>query len=146
VVNLAVALVLHNYVPGWEATKRQGSMSYGLLGLGICGVGMVFFWGLDMIIKKPITYLAAFGKNPFLTYMICAVPAEVLDQLDMVDLGLGPWGNCITAVILLVLTSVIVVPMYKRNKIWSTEKATIVFIIVTVILAGLLIGLGVIEI
>jgi predicted acyltransferase len=143
-INLLIGFII-DAIPGWEATKRQGSFSYGVISIGVVMLGATVFALIDLYRTKPIAYLDAFGKNPFFTYFIAEVPIFILDETTGDDLGLGPIGNILVLAILLTYTSLILMYLYKKQKIISTEKASLIFLITAVVLAALLLGTGVVE-
>lgn len=142
-INFLVGLTL-SFLPELEANKRQVSLSYCLLSIGTTILGLMVFILIEKIYNKEVRLFSMYGKSPFFTYFIAEVPVFILDQTVGDDLGMGPIGNVIVLTVLLIYTTTILWTLYKKQKIISTEKAAIIFIIVAAILAGILIGFGII--
>jgi hypothetical protein len=143
IVNLVGGILL-SLVTGWEASKRQVSFSYIAISIGVTTLGLLVFALLDLKYNKELNYLRAYGMSPFFVYFIAAVPVFILDETTGDDLGLGPLGNVLVTSVLMLVTSLILVRFQRRGKVIKTEKATLLFIIVAVVLAALLLGFGII--
>lgn len=142
-INL-VAGILLSFIPGWEASKRQVSFTHCAISIAVCVLGLLIVVYLDKVKNMELGFFQAYGRNPFLTYLIAETPIFLLDNTIGVDLGLGWPGNLLVTAIVLTYTTITVLYLYMRKKIISTEKTTIIFIIIAIILAILLISLGVI--
>jgi len=142
IVNLLGGLLIA-FIPGWEASKRQVSFTHCVISLAVCVLGLLVFVYLDRYKDKKLHFFQAFGQNPFLTYLIAATPNLILEETIGNDLGMGWAGNLLFTGILLVYTTIIVLYLYKNRKIISTEKATVIFIGVAIVLGILLISLGI---
>ncbi len=142
-INFVVGLIL-SWLPDLEASKRQVSLSYCLLSIGTTVLGLMVFILMDKIYHKEVKLFTIYGKNPFFTYFLAAVPVFILDETTGDDLGLGPIGNIIVLAVLLTYTSLILWNLEKKQKTISTEKAALIFIVVAAILAAILIGFGII--
>jgi hypothetical protein len=144
VINLVVGFLVA-MIPGWEAVKHQGSFTYGLISIGVSTLALMIFVYLDKGLNIQSRYLEALGRNPFFIYFLVEVPSFVLKEL--IDLNTDQQKIIFSLIylpVLLVYVSSIMWYLYKKNKIISTEKATLIFIIVAVILAAILLGFGLI--
>lgn len=131
--------VLIAFIPGMEAVKRQVSLTYVSISCGVTILGMNIFIVLDRKKNLELSYLRAYGVNPFLMYFFAEIPSFLIDQFIGVDLGITPAiiGNLILTVILLAVTSFIAIFTYKKNKIIPTEKIAglgFVFLVILVII------------
>jgi hypothetical protein len=142
-INLVAGNLL-SFITGWEASKRQVSFSHCAISIAVCVLGLLIVVYLDKVKNMELGFFQAYGRNPFLTYLIAETPIFLLDNTIGVDLGLGWPGNLLVTAIVLTYTTFTVLYLYMRKKIISTEKTTIIFIIIAIILAILLIFLGVI--
>jgi hypothetical protein len=136
--NLIAGLAI-SFIPGWEAAKRQVSLTHCMISIGITVLGLCIFAYVDLVHNKEMNYLQAFGRNPFLTYLLAELPIFILKSTVGEDLGLGPIGNIILAIILVTYTSLLMVYLYKRKKIISTEKIALIFILIGIPLAIILV-------
>ncbi|MHA1731138.1 MAG: hypothetical protein ACTSU5_04310 [Promethearchaeota archaeon] len=141
-VNLAVGAVLQ-FLPGWEASKRKMTLTHALISIGVTTLGLLVFVYLDRKKDKDIAYLRAFGMNPFFTYFLAETPHFIVKEIIGDDLGFPPWGNVVFTAILVGYTSLVVWYLYKNRKIISTQKAALIFIATTLVLAAILLGTGV---
>lgn len=131
------------FIPGWEASKRKMTFSHGAISIGATVIGLLVFAYLDKKKDKEIAFLQAYGRNPFFTYFLAIVPVFLLENTIGDDLGIGWIGNIIVTSIILTYTTITVWILYKNRSEISTEKATLIFIGVAVVLAIILLGLGV---
>ncbi len=143
VINFVVGLII-SFLPELEASKRQVSLAYCLLSIGTTVLGLMIFIIADKIYRKEVKLFTIYGKNPFFTYFLAAVPVFVLDETTGDDLGLGPIGNILVLAILLIYITAILWNLEKKQKTISTEKAALIFIVVAVILAAILLGFNLI--
>ncbi|MFO8019232.1 MAG: hypothetical protein R6U96_11390 [Promethearchaeia archaeon] len=142
-VNLILGVLL-SFIPGWEPSKRQVSLTHIMISIGLTVLGLSVFWYLDEKLDKDITYLRAYGMNPFLIYVLVLIPDTIfIDVLGLYDANTS-WLWCtLFMVIYLAYTSVIALWLYKRRKRVTTLKAAIITILAIVALAVILIfGLG----
>ncbi|MGV9174111.1 MAG: hypothetical protein ACOC35_16300, partial [Promethearchaeia archaeon] len=143
VINLAVGILI-SFIPGWEPAKRQVSLTHIMISVGITVLGLCVFWYFDEKLDKDITFLRAYGMNPFLIYVLVLIPDTLL--IDVVGLynANTDWLWCtIFMVIYMAYTSVIAMWLYKKKKRVTTLKAAIITLLVIVALAVVLIfGLG----
>ena len=142
-INLIVGLLI-SFIPGFEASKRQVSLTHIMISIGITVLGLSVFWYLDEKMDKDITFLRAYGMNPFLIYILVLIPDTIL--IDVIGLynANTDWLFCtIFMITYMTYTSVIALWLYKQRKRVTTLKAAIITVLVIIALALLLIfGLG----
>ncbi|WP_371802085.1 hypothetical protein [Candidatus Lokiarchaeum ossiferum] len=131
--------VLIAFIPGMEAAKRQVSLTYVIISCGVTILGMNIFIFFDRKKNLELSYLRAYGVNPFLMYFLAEIPSFLIEQFIGTDLGITPEiiGNLILTVILLGVTSFIAIFTYKKKKIIPTEKIAglgFVFLVILVII------------
>ncbi|MBN2155495.1 MAG: hypothetical protein JW776_05595 [Candidatus Lokiarchaeota archaeon] len=131
-----------NFIPGWEASKRQVSFAHNLISIGVTCFGLFIFSLMDRKLNWELKYLRAFGMYPFFVYFISELPIFLLDMTIGVDLGIEIWGNFIMLVLLLTYTSLLVLWLYKKKKSFSTIKAALIFLAVAIAIAAIGIPLG----
>ncbi|MCP4762642.1 MAG: hypothetical protein GY870_12755, partial [archaeon] len=136
---LIIGIILA-FIPEFYANKRQATLSYGLICIGSVFLCLLIFVYIDKVKQKDAKYLQAFGRNPFLTYFVAELIWQISDLLilDGMSNEERVIPQAIIIVILVVVTSLMNVYLYKREKILRTEKAIVLFFIVTVILGVLL--------
>jgi len=127
-LNLLGGIII-SYVPAWEAAKRQVSFTHCVISIGVTILGGLLFVFAEKR-KINLMYLEAFGRNPFLTYLIAELPAFIIGLTVGEDLGMGPVGNVILMIILLSYTSILMLVLYKKKKLISTEKIALIFILI----------------
>ncbi|MHA1674640.1 MAG: hypothetical protein ACTSYI_13560 [Promethearchaeota archaeon] len=143
---MLVSCFLLAYIPGMEAAKRQVSFTYVGISVGATIIGISLFAYLDRKKDMEMAYLRGFGLNPFFIYFIAEIPVFLFDELVGVDLGFETYpiiGNLIVTAVLLLYTSIISIRMYKKRKIFSTEKISLIGSITLIILAAILLGFGI---
>ncbi len=140
-VNYGVGLGL-NFVPGWEASKRQVSFTHNLIAIGITCFGLFIFSLMDRKLNWELKYLRAFGMLPFFVYFIAELPVFIVDMFVGVDLGIEIWGNFIMLAVLVTYTSLIVMWLYKKKKSVSTILTGLIFLGVAVVIVAIGIPLG----
>lgn len=132
-LNLGIGLLI-SFIPGWEAAKRQVSLSYCLVSLGVTMLVSLIFVYLDRVRNKEIAYFQAMGQNPFLAYLLAEAPYQVLKQVGDEYLGLGEeLGSVILTIILVAYISLLLMYLFRHRKIISTQKVALFFIAVVVI-------------
>ncbi len=139
-LNLGIGLLI-SFIPGWEAAKRQVSLSYCLVSLGITMlIGLIFVY-FDRVKDKEVAYLQAMGQNPFLAYLLAEAPYQVLDLVGYADLGLGAEiGSVVLTIILVLYISLLMMYLFRHRKIISTQKVALFFIIILAIAVVLVIA------
>jgi len=142
-INFVVGLIL-SYIPTLEASKRQVSLSYCLICIGVTVIFLIGFIALDKVFNKEIKLFTVYGKNPFFVYFLGELPTFSLRMAGFLDLGMGPIGLIIMLVILVTYITAILFLLEKKGKSISTEKATLIFLIVVLVLAPILLLTGVI--
>jgi hypothetical protein len=143
IINFMLGFLI-SFIPGWEASKRQVSLTHIMISVGITVLGLSVFWYLDEKMDKDLTYLRAYGMNPFLIYILVLIPDTIfIDVIGLYNANTD-WLFCtVFMIIYMAYTSVIALWLYKREKRVTTLKAAIITVIVIVALALLLIfGLG----
>jgi hypothetical protein len=135
VINFAVGLLIA-FIPAWEANKREVSLAHNLISIGVSLIGLWFFAYLNRKKNKDMTFIRAYGMNPFFVYFIVEVPNLLIGELIGQDLGLDPtWiGKIILTVVFVAYTSIIMMKLYKSKKVISTEKTGLIMLIVIIIL------------
>jgi hypothetical protein len=121
--------VLLGLIPGWEATKRISTLSFGLISIGVIILGCLVFVVMDEKFGWNLGYLKAFGRQPFFTYFM----AEVLYQVPKEIIGLDDTGRWIVTGLILVVTSVVNMWMYKKKRYFPTEIAIIFFVLIGIL-------------
>lgn len=137
--NIIGGLVI-SFIPGWEAAKLQVSFAHCVISIGIIVLGLLIFVYLDRVKNVELKYFQAFGRNPFLTYLLAetlpyTIYVNILDVKIGPDLGAGPLGNILVTALILSYTSILMWYLYKKNIIISTEKVGAIFIIIGIIFA-----------
>jgi len=142
---MAVGGYLLTFIPEMEAAKRQVSFTHVLISSGITFLGLSVFWYLDEKKDMELTYLRAFGMNPFLMYLLVLIPDFlIVDLVELYDADTDWLMNSVFMVIYILIDSVVALFLYKKRKSLSTEKVAIGAIIIVVGLAAILIfGLGI---
>lgn len=103
--------LLISFIPGWWANKRQVTLSYIMISLGVSILLLFLFIAIDKKLQKPIFGLDSFGKSPFITYII-AIVLEIL-IVDIVRYNL----DLIIGISMIITVTVIVLLLDKRGKI-----------------------------
>ncbi|MHA1520520.1 MAG: hypothetical protein ACTSRK_10105 [Promethearchaeota archaeon] len=113
--------------------KRLATMTYALISLGVIVLCIIPFVWADEVKNKELTYLVAFGRQPFLTYFLAElfyqVPKLLLDEF-------GTLLRWIVLIVILLVTSILNLLLYKKKKVVPTEFSVIMFMLV-----GILVGL-----
>ncbi len=142
-LNLGIGLLI-SFIPGWEAAKRQVSLSYCLVSLGVTMLIGIIFVYLDKVRNKDVAYLQAMGQNPFLAYLLAEAPYQVLKLAGFEYLGFDALfldlfgnkalgeevGSVVLTIILVAYISVLMMYLFRHRKIISTQKVALIFIIV----------------
>lgn len=138
-INLLIGVAIA-FIPGWEANKRQVSFTHNLIAIGVSVIGLWIFAWIDRSKDKDLTYLRAYGMNPFFVYFIVEVPNLLIKEAIGKDLGISPtWvGPVILTVVFITYTSIIMLRLHKNKKIIATEKAALVMIITIIILVAII--------
>ncbi len=143
-INLAIGIVLW-LIPGGFPNKRQSTMSWATISLGVCILVMYLFIlvdykdeeypSLNPVNKGRIVLFKAYGMNPFLIYAITEIPSVVIKALagDDFVIELLRW------IIMVPVITLIALLLYKKGKAISTTKVAFGVIITVAILAGILI-------
>ena len=131
ILNVLGGLAL-SFVPGWEASKRQVSFTHCVISIGVTVSVLLIFIYLDRVKNRDFVLLQAYGRNPFLAYILAEFPAFVLKETVGADLGLGPLGNILAATVLLTYTSATMLYLYRRRLLISTEKVSIALLLIAV--------------
>ncbi len=113
--------------------KRLATFTYALISLGVIVLAIIPFVWADEVKNKEMPYLVAFGRQPFLTYFLAELfyqlPKMLLDEFTT----LIRW---IVLVLILVVTSVVNLLLYKKKKVVPTEFSVFLFMLV-----GIIVGL-----
>ena len=86
-INFVVGLIL-SYIPTLEASKRQVSLSYCLICIGVTVIFLIGFIALDKVFNKEIKLFTVYGKNPFFVYFLGELPTFSLRMAGFLDLGM----------------------------------------------------------
>lgn len=141
--NLVVGILI-GAIPGWEAAKAQVSFAYCLVSLGVTMLGGLLFVYFDRVLDKNLAYLQAFGQNSLLAYLLAEAPSQVLKQFHLEDLGLTTTlESVVVTAIRVTYVSLVVIFLYRRQKIYSTEKVALIFTFVILALAAILLPLSI---
>lgn len=110
-----------------------------LIAIGITFLGLIPFILIDEKHKKKIGLLIAYGKNPFFTYIITAIPAAITYDL-LIGTSNIPFTliNLIIVLIIFGLITTILMFLYKREIYIPTMKVGAVAFIVLLVLVILL--------
>ena len=73
-------------IPGWYPNKRQVTLTYISISLGLTILLSFIVIGIDKLVKKPIFILDSYGKSPFIIYVIAIVIEFIL--VDLIGLEL----------------------------------------------------------
>ncbi|MHA1745172.1 MAG: hypothetical protein ACTSWW_04170 [Promethearchaeota archaeon] len=115
--------ILLALIPGWEPSKRISTLSFGLISIGFIILCCLIFVAMDEKLGWNLGYLKAFGRQPFFTYFM----AEVLYQLPKEIIGLDQTGRWIVTGLIIIITSVVNMRMYKKKRYVPTEIAVLFF-------------------
>jgi Heparan-alpha-glucosaminide N-acetyltransferase, catalytic len=140
-VNFILGVILQ-YVPTLEANKRIVSATYIMISIGVIMLASLLFVWIDQILDKNVTLFDAYGKNPFLIYVMAIIPEFLLYEYILEDPEV--WVQIVILVIAVIIISLIALTLYKKSSVVSTEKVALITIIVVGGLAGILIAAGVI--
>jgi nitrate reductase gamma subunit len=115
VVALLAGLLLW-LIPGWYPNKRQVSLTYISISLGVTILLSFIVIGLDKLVKKPIILLDSYGKSPFIIYVIAIVIEFLL--VDIIELEL----DLIIFIVMVIVMSAIAIlldkfGLYKKIKL-----------------------------
>ncbi|MBD3186785.1 hypothetical protein GF325_08170 [Candidatus Bathyarchaeota archaeon] len=145
VANLAIGALLW-LIPGGYPNKRQSTMSWAVISLGVCIMAsMVFilfdydeneFDDLNVINKGRIILFKAYGMNPLLVYAIVEITTVVIDEVVG---GLDFTQELLMGIILITAVTIIMLLLYRANKAISTTKVALGVIITVVILGAVLV-------
>jgi len=103
--------LLISLIPGWWANKRQVTLSYITISLGISILLLFLFIAIDQKYQKPIFGLDSYGKNPFIIYVI-AIVMEFL----IVDI-IGYRLDLFIGILMIIIVTIITIVLDKWDKI-----------------------------
>jgi hypothetical protein len=98
-------------IPGWWANKRQVTLTYVMISLGVSILLSFLFYAIDKKIQKPIFGLDSYGKSPFIIYVIAIIIEFVI--VDIIGYNL----DLIVGILMIILVTTIVLILDKWGKI-----------------------------
>jgi hypothetical protein len=134
--NLAVGLALA-IIPGMEASKRQVSLSYSLICMGVTTLACMIFVFLERR-DKTSSLLDAFGKNPLLIYII-TVGLEFAVYRGISKHSVGT--QLIIGALTLVAVTWLAAELHRRYDVIKTERVALVAFVAVLIAVVVRIGL-----
>ncbi|MHA1371299.1 MAG: hypothetical protein ACTSWN_17155 [Promethearchaeota archaeon] len=155
ILNFAIGFIMA-FIPGWWASKRQSSMAWAVISIGVIIGGCFLFIFIDEKTHKRMPILYEFGKNPFLLYVVGVVSMYLIEELVPADASycytdpISAKLVCFAPVMIYIwlihfaaLTTLAII-LGKLFKPISTTKVAIGTLILLFALAAILIPLGVI--
>jgi len=105
-VALLVGLLLW-LIPGWYPNKRQVTLTYISISLGVTILLSFIVICIDKLVKKPIILLDSYGKSPFIIYVLAIVIEFLL--IDLIGLEL----DMIIFIVMVIVMSFIAILLDK---------------------------------
>src|SRR5271157_86012 len=154
-LNLAIGFGLW-LIPGGYPNKRQSTMSWATLSIGIVILGLLVFVKVDYkdenlaqmnpVNKTRIVILKSYGENPFLIYAMAVIPDAILGALVAKSIQSQLWYQVVVWVVLVGVISIIAWVLYRKRKIISTTKIAAGVLIIILILVVILVPTGIVSI
>jgi hypothetical protein len=111
-----VAGLLLWLIPGWYPNKRQVTLTYISISLGVTILLSFIVIGIDKLVKKPIIILDSYGKSPFLIYVIAIVIEFLL--VDIIELELDIVIFIIIVIVMTIIAVLLdILGLYKKIKL-----------------------------
>lgn len=136
---------LQFFIEGFELSAYFVNFSFVLTSIGVACIGLWLFYQINVMLKKAVPWLAMFGTSAFFLYFIAVVPNMLFEKIKTLITGgaeISWWISLIWGLIILTYCSIVAWLLYKNNKIISTTKTSLIFL-VTII--GILLILIVLE-
>lgn len=98
-------------VPGWYPNKRQVTLTYISISLGVTILMTLIVIGIDNKVKQPIFIIDSYGKNPFLIYVIAIVLEFLISDI------IGYEMDILIFIVMIIVVSAIAILLDKWGKI-----------------------------
>jgi len=103
--------LLISFIPEWYANKRQVTLTYIIISIGISILLSFIFIGIDKKLQKPIIILDSYGKSPFLIYIIAILLEFLISDI------IGYEMDLLIGIPMILLITAITILLDKKGKI-----------------------------
>lgn len=103
--------LLISFIPEWYANKRQSTLTYIIISMGVSILLSFIFIGIDKKLQKPIIVLDSYGKSPFLIYIIAILLEFLISDI------IGYEMDLLVGILMIALITIIAIFLDKKGKI-----------------------------
>ncbi len=103
--------LLISFIPEWYANKRQVTLTYIIISIGVSILLSFIFIGIDKKLQKPIIILDSYGKSPFLIYIIAILLEFLISDI------IGYEMDLLIGIPMILLITAITILLDKKGKI-----------------------------
>ncbi|MCK4281001.1 MAG: hypothetical protein KAX10_02715 [Candidatus Lokiarchaeota archaeon] len=103
--------LLISLIPEWYANKRQVTLTYIIISMGVSILLSFIFIGIDKKLQKPIIVLDSYGKSPFLIYIIAILLEFLISDI------IGYEMDLLVGILMIALITIIAIFLDKKGKI-----------------------------
>lgn len=126
------------FVPGLYWSKAIGTMTFGMVSIGIITLGCLVFILMDEKLNWKMNYLVMFGMNPLFSYLVAELLYQLPDMLIDSPIMDALWMKLTIMGAIIVIVSLLNWLLWRKKKRVRTEWVTFAFLILIVAISFVL--------